>query len=146
MQAGGWIVHSLQQDGVLVERGFRPDRTPALPLASLTLSVRQAMFDEHGLHLRMIEKTFHAPRDDPVYAEIIAALALPLSSDTVPARPPPPQVSGRLPRPTTQEVFRSASSGAMAAARRVATLEASAEEMAARAGDALLEARAARVV
>ena len=27
MQVGGWIVHSLQQDGVLVERGFRPDRT-----------------------------------------------------------------------------------------------------------------------
>ena len=77
LQEGGWIVHSLQQDGVLVEPGFLPDRTPAQPLASLTLTVRQAIFDEQGLHLRMIEKDFRAQRDDPVYAVIIGALALP---------------------------------------------------------------------
>ena len=51
----------------------KPKPHPYLPCDRLLI------FDEQGLHLRMIEKDFRARRDDPVYAEIIAALALPLS-------------------------------------------------------------------
>ena len=66
LQGGGWIVHSLQQDGVLAEPGRLAGGAPAAPLTALTPRVSQAIHAEHGLSIEMIEKDFHvASRDDP---------------------------------------------------------------------------------
>ena len=142
LQGGGWIVHSLQQDGVLAEPGRLAGGAPAAPLTALTPRVSQAIRAEHGLSIEMIEKDFHvASRDDPAIVSIVEGLALPLSPAQMPPRPQLPPVSARPVRPTAQQMFRSKASGAAAAARRAALLEARAEEAAARMGDTLLDAR-----
>ena len=41
LQGGGWIVHSLQQDGVLAEPGRLASGAPAAPLTALTPRVRR---------------------------------------------------------------------------------------------------------
>ena len=40
LQGGGWIVHSLQQDGVLAEPGRLAGGAPAAPLTALTWRMR----------------------------------------------------------------------------------------------------------
>ena len=113
-----------------------------LPLTALTPRASQAIRAEHGLSIEMIEKDFHvASRDDPAIVSIVEGLALPLSPAQMPPRPQLPPVSARPVRPTAQQMFRSKASGAAAAARRAALLEARAEEAAARMGDTLLDAR-----
>ena len=56
LQGGGWIVHSLQQDGVLAEPGRLTSGAPAAPLTALTPRASQAIRAEHGLSIEMIEK------------------------------------------------------------------------------------------
>ena len=47
LQGGGWIIHSLQQDGVLAEPGRLAGGAPAAPLTALTPRVSQAIRAEH---------------------------------------------------------------------------------------------------
>ena len=143
LREGGWIVHSLQQDGVLAEPGCRAGGTPPQPLAALTRLASQAIHDDHGLTIQLIEKPFRASRDDPAITSIIRGLAQPCLLADAPPRPELLNVSGRSPRPTAEQMFRSQTSASAATARRAATLTADAQDAAARQGDALLAARAA---
>jgi len=116
---------------------------PTEPLAVLTDRASQVLYDTHGLRIKLIEKPFHVTsRDDPAILEIIRGLALPLPANgEVPGRPLLASTASRPVRPTAQQMFRSKTSGAAAAARRAAVLERHAMEATARLGDALLAVR-----
>ena len=124
---GQWIVHSLQQDGVLAEP------TPgSQPLATLLPKAQECILEQHGLQMRMIEKPFRVTsRDDPAILAIMSDLAYPLPSTEQPARPPLPLVSGRPIRPTAEEAFRTLRADADAAGRRAAALALSSSNAAA---------------
>ena len=115
---GGWLVHSLQQDGMLAET------TPAAePLATLLPRAHAAMYASHNLQMEMIEKPFHLKsRDDPAILEIMRQLNQPKTDDELPARPELRRVSGTRIRPTAEESFRALRTDADAARRRAAAL------------------------
>ena len=121
---GGWLVHSLQQDGMLAET------TPAAePLTILLPRAHAAIFASHNLHMEMIEKPFHLKsRDDPAILEIMRQLNEPFgkeddADDELLDRPELPRVSGTRIRPTAEESFRALRTDADAARRRAATLQ-----------------------
>ena len=115
---GGWLVHSLQQDGMLAET------TPAAePLATLLPRAHAAMYASHNLQMEIIEKPFHLKsRDDPAILEIMRQLNQPKTDDELPARPELHRVSGTRIRPTAEESFRALRTDADAARRRAAAL------------------------
>ena len=97
LQGGGWVMHSLQQDGVLAEPGRLADGAPAEPLAALTPRVSQAIRAEHGLSIEI---------------RITYALTLPIPLSSAPAdeaRRGSPPFARNIPLCSAQ---RSASSGA----------------------------------
>ena len=105
----GWIIHSLQQDGLLVEPGYFHAARQSAPavraesLASLLPRVMHTMEAEHGICMVMIEKPFHLEaRDDLALEAIIADLHYPLTTPP-PPRPEAPRVSGVHVRHTAQE-------------------------------------------
>ena len=118
---GGWLVHSLQQDGVLAET------TPAVePLKTLLLRAHAAIYAGHNLHMdmEMIEKRLHLKsRDDPAILDIMRQLNQPKTDRELPDRPELHRVSGTRIRPTAEESFRALRTDADAARRYAATLE-----------------------
>jgi len=102
----GWLTHSLQQDGLLVERGFTAAHAAALPLdgadGALARAMRAITEEVGGLQISMIEKPFHGA---PGLDAIMCRLARPL--EAVPPPPEPLNVSGRSHRPSGPEHARS---------------------------------------
>ena len=65
----GWIAHSFQLDGILVERGFLPGGRPAVPLraddGTGALSRAEAAIEaKTRINISMIEKPFHISYGD----------------------------------------------------------------------------------
>lgn len=81
----GWRTHSLQQDGLLVERGERAGNAPAVPLYlppdPVTLASKGAIANAEraiemakGLRIGLLEKPFYDSQEVPA---VIARFALP---------------------------------------------------------------------
>ena len=65
-----WQPHLLQQDGVLLEPGGRPDCTAAKPLKlpegkGAIYCAERALYDATGLTIRIVEKDFYEPTTTP---------------------------------------------------------------------------------
>ena len=132
LDSHGWVSHSLQQDGVLVEEGRRPDGSPATPLTTpegtgALWRAERAITQGEGISMKLLEKPFfaYADADKPYQTypcmqqqveDVVARLALPATAP--PRRPLPLNVSGRPFRSTAREAVRLAGSRAAATTRR----------------------------
>ena len=120
LEADGWLVHSLQQDGLLVEAGRRVDGSPAVPLKKRTdpdgaiARAERAIEAAKGLSLGLAEKPFFESTEVPA---VIARFALP---GTVPVPMPLPRadVASRPWRRTAAQVTHATALEAGEAARR----------------------------